>query len=374
MDSSPNNLWHARLAQLCVLLTFCLILIGAIVTTSGAGMAAPTAPHVDGTFLNPSSPVTQTVWWKDPALLREHGHRLVAMSVALSVAALAAALWRNWMAFAVSLVFMGAADGLRAFKLDPWLIAQLRIWPAMILFITLVLVRSLRRGEKPTVEQWMVLIVYVATCTQALLGSLRVTLETAGSIALATNIRIFHGVFAHSFLAFLVVLAARLSPVWQEMGSAVCPSVGKLRRMAVVLLSLYFVQLACAAYLRHKGIGMLIPTWPATGADGSLLPVVWSHEVAIHFIHTRVLPILITGHVIGMAIGTAKRAGGIPRLTHVGWALLALVCVQFTLGVMVIWKTRQPHITNLHVIDGAIFCATAALYFARADRLRAASV
>ena len=163
MDSSPHSPWPSRLAKLCVLLTFCLILVGAIVTTSGAGMAAPAAPHVDGTLLNPTSPVTQTAWWKDPALLREHGHRLVAMSVALCVAALAAALWRNWTAFAVSLVFMGAADGLRAFKLDPWLIAQLRIWPAMILFITLVLVGSRRRGEKPTVEQWMALIAYVAT-------------------------------------------------------------------------------------------------------------------------------------------------------------------------------------------------------------------
>jgi heme A synthase len=142
--------------------------------------------------------------------------------------------------------------------------------------------------------------------------------------------------------------------------------------MGIALLGLYFLQLACAAYLRHKGIGMLIPTWPAAGANGSLLPFAWTHEIAIHFIHTRILPILIAGHVIGMAIGTAKRAAAIPRLTRIGWALLALVCVQFTLGVMVIWKVRQAHITNTHVIVGAAFCATAALYFARAGRLRSA--
>lgn len=139
--------------------------------------------------------------------------------------------------------------------------------------------------------------------------------------------------------------------------------------MAAALLGLYFVQLACAAYLRHKGIGMLIPTWPMTGA-GTLLPVAWSHDIAIHFLHTRILPILITGHVIGIAIGTARHAAAFPRLTRIGWALLALVVVQFTLGVIVIWKMRQPYVTNTHVIVGAAFCATAALYFARAGRLR----
>ena len=372
MDTSPNNRWHGRLAKVCVLLTFGLILVGAIVTTSGAGMAAPTAPHVDGTLLNPASPVTQTVWWKDPALLREHGHRLIAMSVGLGVGALAAALWRNWLAFAISIAFMGAAEGLRSFKLDPALIAQLRIWPAMILFITLLVTGARRRGKKPTTEQWMALIAYVAACAQALLGSLRVNLETAGSVVAATNIRIFHGVFAQAFLAFLVVLAARLSPVWQELGAQSHEKAGKFRRMAIALLGLYFLQLACAAYLRHKGIGMLIPTWPAAGPGGSLLPIAWTHEMTIHFIHTRILPILIAGHVIGMAIGTARRAAAIPRLTRVGWALLAIVLLQFTLGVMVIWKTRQPHITNTHVVVGAAFCATAALYFARAGRLRAA--
>ena len=143
--------------------------------------------------------------------------------------------------------------------------------------------------------------------------------------------------------------------------------------MAIALLGLYFAQLACAAYLRHKGIGMLISSWPAA-QPGSLLPVAWSHEIAIHFIHTRILPILIAGHVIGMAIGTAKRAAASPqlaRLANVGWALLVLVCMQFTLGVLVIWKVRQAHITNTHVVVGAAFCATAALYFARAGRLRA---
>lgn len=208
---------------------------------------------------------------------------------------------------------------------------------------------------------------------QAILGGLRVLIEAHVSPEAAIMYRVFHAVVAQAFLVLVVVLAARLSPVWDEIGAQSHEKTGKFRRMAVALLGLYFLQLACAAYLRHKGIGMLIPTWPAAGPNGSLLPIAWTHEMTIHFLHTRILPILIAGHVIGIAIGTAKRAPAIPRLTRVGWALLAIVLLQFTLGVMVIWKTRQPHITNTHVIAGAAFCATAALYFARAGRLRVIS-
>jgi heme A synthase len=382
MDHSTNSPWISRLAKLCVLLTFCLILLGAIVTTSGAGMAAPAAPHVDGTLLNPTSPVTQTAWWKDPALLREHGHRLVAMSLGLAVGALAAALWRNWIAFAISVVFMGAADGLRSLKLDPALIAQLRIWPAMILFITLLIVGTRRRGEKPSSEQWMALIAYIAACAQALLGSLRVNLETGGSIIAATNIRTFHGIFAQAFLAFLVILAARLSPLWGRLTTPL-HAAGKIRRMAVIAMLLYFAQISCAAYLRHRNLGLVIASWPAAQSDpgwslsGNWLPAAWSHAMGIHFLHTRILAVLLLGHLAVMGVSLMKRARSEPLLAPLGPPLAALTAVQFALGVLVVTLyvhgvPRQPHITNTHVITGALLIAIVALIFTRAGRLRAA--
>src|SRR5688572_22736087 len=117
MSEAPKTTWPSPIAKLCVVLTLFLILIGAIVTTAGAGMAAPTAPHVDGTLLNPTSPVTNTAWYKDPMLFKEHTHRLVAITLGLAVGALAALLWRNWPAFFISVVLMGAAAGLRRFGL-----------------------------------------------------------------------------------------------------------------------------------------------------------------------------------------------------------------------------------------------------------------
>ncbi|MEQ1851116.1 MAG: hypothetical protein ABMA01_05925, partial [Chthoniobacteraceae bacterium] len=282
MDT-PQNPWAPLLAKICVVATLFLILIGAIVTTAAAGMAAPNAPHVGGTLLNPLNPATGGAWYQDPALFKEHTHRLAAMTVGLGIGALCAMLWRNWLAFVVAVAFMGVGQMGKKFGLDEFVVAQLRVWPAMVLFISLLLIGARRRGEKPSTEAMLALAGYIAACIQAALGTLRVEIETGGAIALATNIRTFHGVFAQAFLVLLVILAARLSPVWRTLAGP-HPAAAKIRRMALVGLILYFAQLACAAYLRHRpGLWQAIASWPAAQADpgfslgGSWLPSSWSH-------------------------------------------------------------------------------------------------
>jgi heme A synthase len=371
MSSINNNPWLSRVSKLCVFATLFLIFLGAIVTTYDAGMAAPNAPHVDGTFLNPKTPGTDIPWYKNPPLFKEHSHRLAAMTVGMGLGILTAMLWQNWTAFFVAVLFMGLGEVGRKFGVSNAVVAQLRVWPAMFIFIGLLIFGHKRRGMRITVDQGLVLGGYIAACVQAALGTLRVEIETAGNIALATNIRTFHGVFAQIFLALLVVIAARLSPVWKELGERPRnDSSGKIYRMATGLLVMYFFQLACAAYLRHRGLGLAIPTWPSAGQG--MMPEQWTHAVGIHFLHTRLLPILITGHVIGLAITCAKRAAGEVRITRLGWTLLAFVCLQFLLGVLVIWKGRQPHVTNTHVMVGAFICGTTALLVARSWRLRPA--
>ncbi len=359
------------LAKVCVVLTLLLILVGAIVTTSGTGMATPHAPHVEGTLLNPNVPGTQTPFYLDPGYLREHGHRLVAMAVAVAVGALAALLWRNWIAFAVCIILMGAAAGLEHLGMSKFLVAHLRVWPPMILFLGWLIVSAKRRGEKITGNQWMVFIAFLATGIQAMFGTLRVELETAGKLDAATMIRTTHGVFAQMFLAWLVILATRLSPINREIVSHAHAK--KLHRMTIALLFLYFIQLACAAYLRHRpGTWAAIPHWPQTDASGGWLPVVWTHTIGILFLHSRVLPFLIFGHVIGMAFGFRKRAYGERRLTRPAWGLLILVLIQIALGASIYLWHWDAHTVNTHVIVGALICATAAMLFARTSRLRPA--
>src|SRR2546428_9767208 len=91
MDSASRTLLLSRLAKFYVVLTFALIFIGGMVTTSGAGMAFQTWPLSDGS-VNPPG------WTQDMAKTLEHSHRLVATLVAIVTAVLCSALWKNWLA------------------------------------------------------------------------------------------------------------------------------------------------------------------------------------------------------------------------------------------------------------------------------------
>lgn len=362
MDNTTIHPWISRLAKICVVATLGLILIGAIVTTSGSGMAIPTAPHAPDGALNPAG------WTTEFETRVEHGHRLFAITVATLVAFLFAWLWWEWLGFAIAIALIGIAGPLgKMIGLDGNALAHFRYWPAAIVFVVIAIVRAKKIGQRITTDHWLVLIAFVAVCAQAVFGALRVSLENAGSLAAATNLRTFHGIFAQAFLALLVVIAVRLCPTWRE-NCARPPheKLSKFHRMAIIAQLLYFAQLACAAYLRHRNLGLAIPTWPS--ADGGLLPAVWTHPVAIHFLHTRILPILLTGHIIGMSIGIIKRAKSETQLTTPAKALVVLIAVQFILGVLVIWRGRQSHITNTHVIVGALICATIAMLAARTSR------
>ena len=366
METSQHNPWLPRLAKILVFATLILILIGGMVTTSGSGMAIATAPHAPSGALNPVG------FTENYPTLVEHSHRLAAITVAFLTAFLCAWLWWEWAGFLAAIVLMGVCGPLgKALGIGGNALAHLHYWPAAIVFVAIAIIRARRSGQRLTTEHWLALVAFVAVCAQAVMGSLRVTLESGGDLAAATNLRTFHGIFAQAFLALVVVLAVRLCPTHRQFAAqAPVPAAGKISRMAFAAIILYFLQLSCAAYLRHRGLGLALSTWPAAQAEGGLLPAHWTHAIGIHFLHTRVLAILLAGHVIGMAIGAAKRAKGQPLLTRVAWRMLALVVLQFILGVLVIWKGRQAHITNTHVLVGALFLTQAVLLFTRASALK----
>ena len=377
METPINNPWLPRLAKFCVFATLALILVGAIVTTSGSGMAIATAPHAPDGALNPAG------WTSEFAKTVEHGHRLIAITLATLTAILCAWLWREWIGLVIAFAAIGLTAPLgHAIGLSGNALAHFRYWPAAAIFVIIAIVRARKCRRPITTNHWLVLVAFIAVCAQAVFGALRVSLETAGSITAATNFRTFHGVFAQAFLALMVVIAVRLCPTWSEI-CARPPNakLSKSHRMAIAAQLLYFAQLACAAYLRHRDLGLLIPSWPSAQATGGLWPDAWAagdgalrHQLMIHFLHTRILPILLTGHIIGMSIGIIKRAKSETFLTTPAKALLTMIVLQFILGVLVIWRGRQSHITNTHVIVGALICATIAMLAARTSRPSAQNV
>ncbi len=372
MDNTVINPWIPRLARVCVLATLALILLGAIVTTSDSGMAIATAPDVNGIAINPPG-------WTDsfPTFI-EHSHRLFAIfTVATLTAILCAWLWWEWLGLAIAFVIIGIAGPLgHALGMSGNALAHFRYWPAAVVFVTIVIVRAKKCGQRITTNHWLVLIAFVAVCAQAVMGALRVTLETSGDKEAANNLATFHGVFAQAFLALMVVISARLCPDCRELDKRPPhPKLSKFHRMAIIAQILYFAQLACGAYLRHRHLWVLIPSWPYAQTGGGFWPNSWAtgdgalrHQLMIHFLHTRILPFLLIGHIIGMCIGIVKRVTDEPTLKYPAKALLALIVVQFILGLIVIWSGRQPHITNMHVFTGALICALIAFIAARTCR------
>ena len=99
-----------RLARIAVLCTFGLVVLGAVVRSTGSGLACPDWPLCHGRILPPLQ----------PHVLLEWSHRAVALGVSLLCAALAvriavgAALRRTlggWMALALGLLALQVVLG-----------------------------------------------------------------------------------------------------------------------------------------------------------------------------------------------------------------------------------------------------------------------
>src|SRR6185436_20497682 len=88
MTQTPDNRWLHRFAVFTALATLCLIWVGGLVTSHGAGMAVPDWPTSYGynMFYFPISKWVGGVFY-------EHTHRLLAAGVGLLTSILAAWSW-----------------------------------------------------------------------------------------------------------------------------------------------------------------------------------------------------------------------------------------------------------------------------------------
>ena len=308
--SPAENLWLSRYAKLVVVATFALIFIGGHTTTSGAGMAFADWPLSNGS-LNPQG------WWQNFLMRLEHGHRLTAGTV---------------MALVIGLFF--------------WVLS--------------------RRRTLPRASVGLASAALVGVFSQAILGGLRVLLNSDG-VAVATTFRVLHGCFAQIELCLVVALAAVLSPVWPRLVTQ--PKFRKVMRLGWLTAGFIFLQLIAGAIMRHLGAGLAIPTYPLM-FDGSIMPKVHNAYVDLNFTHTRVLALLVTVHVLLLA----RRAliSGEARLARPALLLIALLVAQVVLGMFVIWHLRPLMLTTLHVVNGAAVFATTVFIAVRASRASAA--
>ena len=362
----------ALYAKFVVLAVFILIFAGGLVTSWGAGMAAPDWPVTFGS-LNPAG------WWDNFPLRLEHGHRLIATYIGFLTAFLAAAVWRH----RILMVVIGALAAIHALYLlfgtpDPaspatgstgWhgLVAGAVILAVGAIFALLLAFTSPAAGREERVIRVLALCALIGVCLQATLGGIRVTSQTAGDANLALTLRILHGCVAQAYLCVVVALATLLSPRWNSRQEHETVASG-LRKLGWITAGVIYVQLIFGAAMRHVGAGLAIATFPAANPDGSFMPKVHNLPTDLNFTHTRFGAITVTFFVLLFAISTLRSARGNSRLLRPASALLALLLVQLTLGVLVVLHTKPPTLTTFHVLNGAALLATALLLTLRLGR------
>ena len=289
MTSSPPGL--RRLAAFTALATVFLIFAGALVTSTGSGLAVPDWPLSYGTLFPPMV----------GGIFYEHGHRLVAGSVALLTLALAGLAW----------------------------------W----------------KEPRPVIRR-LAVVALLAVLAQAVLGGLTVL------FLLPTAISVSHAALANLFLCLVVTLAVLTrtpSPVPESLPGP-APATVVPRRAWLALAVMIYIQMLLGALMRHTGAGLAIADFPL--AQGRLVPPLAEPGVVIHFLHrVGALAVLALGLV---AVPVAVRAAHRPRGSR--WpAVLLLIALpaQIALGAWTVLGGKPIYPTTLHVVIGSACLAVA---------------
>ncbi len=264
-----------------------LIAAGGLVKSLEAGLSVPDWPTSYG-GLNPPR------WWEIENVRAEHGHRLIAGTVAT-------------------------------------LTVLLAVWAG-------------RREPR----QWVRRIAYAAVAAvllQALLGGLTVL------FFLPTAISVSHAALAQLYLCLVVTFAAVTSRQWL-MKAAKPPLDGDLRPAATATTALIYLQVLIGALVRHTGSGLAIPDFPRM--FGGWWPDRLDPSIGIHLAH-RLGAVAVTVAVVFLGVRVLRSRSG---LGGIAVAMLVLLAVQVTLGAFIIWTGRAVLPNTWHVPVGASLLGT----------------
>jgi cytochrome c oxidase assembly protein subunit 15 len=123
--------------------------------------------------------------------------------------------------------------------------------------------------------------------------------------------------------------------------------------LTTALVAAVFLQVFAGAVMRHRGAGLAIPDFPLS--FGRIIPPLANADVIINFLH-RVGALGVLVLVIAAAVRLLRFAEGHP-LPELAKLLLVVVAGQILLGAYTVWSGKQPVITSLHVMNGAITLA-----------------
>jgi cytochrome c oxidase assembly protein subunit 15 len=273
-----------RYSKVTAFSTLFLVFAGAMVTSTGSGLAVPDWPLSYGMLMPPMV----------GGIFYEHGHRMIAATVGLMT--LVQAFWLQFR--------------------EPKRFLRILGWCSL-----------------------------GAVIVQGLLGGLTVLFLLPPAISTA------HAGLAEIFFCINVSIAFFASDWYHrirtyEKGNA---PVG----MTTTLVGLVYLQILVGAVMRHLGAGLAIPDFPLS--FGRIVPPFESAAVMINFAH-RVGGFTVMFFVIALAIRLMRYEKNHP-VRVAGSLLMFVVPLQVLLGGITIWSGKQPHLTSLHVMNGALTLA-----------------
>jgi cytochrome c oxidase assembly protein subunit 15 len=287
---SRSDRYRHRFAVFLALAVIGLISAGALVKSREAGLSVPDWPLSYGS-LNPPR------WWQIANVRAEHGHRLIAGTVALLTIGLA-------------------------------------IWSA--------------RGETRAWVRRISYLAVVAVLAQALLGGITVL------FFLPTAISVSHAGLAQIFLCLIVTLAVTTSRWWHRERSP-RPEWTGLRTAATTTTGLVYCQILIGAVMRHSGAGLAIPDFPL--AFGRLIPPRFDFAIGIHFTH-RLGALFVAAAIVWLFLRVRRSGAKEPGLVVPTRVLLGLVLIQIGLGAAVVLTGKAVVLNTVHVTTGAAILAT----------------
>jgi heme a synthase len=190
-DATRPTIWLHRYALLAAIVTFPLLFVGGLVTSTGSALAVPDWPTTFGQnmFLYPWSRMVGGIFY-------EHSHRLLG---------------------------------------------------ALVGFLTMTLTLWLWLKDRRPLLRWLGGIALAAVIIQGALGGLRVVL-------LQQTLAIVHACLAQAFFALLVSITLLTSPAWKaEARDTPLGEGGRLRRLCLLTTAFIYLQIVFGAVLRHTG-------------------------------------------------------------------------------------------------------------------------
>jgi cytochrome c oxidase assembly protein subunit 15 len=264
------GLWLHRYAKVTVAAAFFVIFAGAMVTSTGSGMAVPDWPTSFGGWM---PKMVGGVFY-------EHGHRMVAAAAGTLTTILAL-----WVQFS-----------------EPRPFVRRLAWYA-----------------------------FFAIVAQGLLGGTTVLMGTYyGWPHTSPLFSTLHACLAQALFAVLVSVAVVTAPGWRDERPKVVQSRDR-SALAVVVVAAVYVQIILGAVMRHQNAGLMIPDFPLS--YGHLVPDFGDWLVVVSFAHrlgALVVLVLALTLSLGVLRGSQEPWLKVPAAVLVAAVLVQVTLGAFT--------------------------------------------